>query len=93
MQIIGGAFVYDVTEKNNGLYYVPETNIPRNFARIYGLTGFLLNHNTEAISYTTKWDGITFSFTFGNQESLKYFSFGYVFFTGSICLDCAGYQI
>ena len=67
LQIIGGGFTYDVTEKNNGLYFAPETNIPRNFARLYGLTGFLLNHNSETIGYSTKWDGFTFSFTFGQQ--------------------------
>lgn len=97
LTIVGGGYVYDVTENPSaGLYFAPETNIPRNYARIYGLTGFLLNYNNRRINFSTKWDGFSFNFEFGvigNQKLLQYFSFNYIFFLGSECQDCLGYEI
>lgn len=45
LAIAGGGYTFDATVDQiaNGLYFSPETIIPRNFARLYGLTGFLLN--------------------------------------------------
>lgn len=91
---IGGSFVYDVTEDPNAaMLFNPQDPIPMNFARIFGLTGFLINFNTERISYKTEWDGITFTFGFSNINSLKYYSFSFIFFTGSVCSDCTGFPI
>lgn len=95
LAIMGGGYVYDaITDGvNNALYYAPETIIPKNFARIYGLTGFLLMYNKNRINFNTRWDGFAFNFNFGDKNLLKYFSFSFIFFTGSQCQDCVGYQI
>lgn len=56
--------------------YTPVNYIPKNFARIYGLTGFILLKNNNDIKYKTEWDGQRFLFKFGaNENLLKYFSF------------------
>lgn len=96
LAVVGGGFVYDaVSDPNsNPLYYAPDTPIPRNFARLYGITGFLFIYNRQKISFNTKWDGFSFNFVFGSDKSLvKYFSFSFIFITGSECQDCIGYQI
>jgi len=47
LTVLGGSFVFDVTENANAaLNYVPQDPIPINFARIYGLSVFLLNFNS-----------------------------------------------
>lgn len=95
LSIVGGGYLYDSsTAANAGLFYAPESNIPRNFARLYGLTGFVLNYSNRKISFGAKWDGFTFTFNVGADQSLlKYLSFSFIFFTGSECQDCPGYEI
>jgi hypothetical protein len=97
LSIVGGGFVYDITENpQSSLYYAPQNNIPRNFARIFGLTGFLLNYDRQKISMTTKWDGYAFNFNLAigsRVDLLQYFSFSFIFFTGSECQDCVSYPI
>ncbi len=97
LSIVGGGFVYDITENPQAtLYYAPQNNIPRNFARIFGLTGFLINYDRQKISLTTRWDGYAFNFNLAigsRTDLLQYFSFSFIFFTGSECQDCVAYPI
>lgn len=96
LPIIGGRYVYDSSQDTlteNGLYYSPQTDAPPNFARIYGISGFLFNYNRQKISFSTQWDGFAFSYKMGDLKILSYFSFSFLFFTGSPCQDCPGYQI
>lgn len=72
---------------------MPETDVPPNFARLYGLTGFLINFKNQRISYATNWNSISFIYNLGDAALLKYFSFSFIFFSGSECQDCPGYQI
>lgn len=52
-----------------------------------------MNYSNRRILYETKWDGISFTFNVGDQSLLKYLSFSFVFFTGSECQDCPGFEI
>ena len=72
--------------------HIPEQNIGRNYARIYGLTGFVINNNNQEIIFTTNWSGSKFIFDFDvSTPFLSYISFEYVFFLGSECSDCPNY--
>lgn len=69
LAVNGGGFVYDsvVTPNENLIYHYPEVPIPRNYARMYGITGFLLNYIPLKISLSTKWDGSIFTAQLGND--------------------------
>ena len=85
--------MYDA-EMGGLLSVTPPTNIPRSYARLYGISGFIINYNAQRLQYNSKWDGFSFSFLFGSSTSLvRYFSFNYIFFVGSECSDCPGYQL
>lgn len=59
----GGTFIYDGTNFNNSdLFYSPEKMMPRNFARMYGLSGFILNYHEDRIKFSCLWDGFKFAF-------------------------------
>lgn len=91
VQYQAGNFVYDPSYQPL-LSYTPVTTIPRNYARIYGLTGFIINFVYGQIALDTVWDSFTFTFNFKQSVSLvQYFSFEYIFFTGSECENCPGY--
>lgn len=45
LSIVGGGFVYDIVgNPSSTMYYAPQNNIPRNFARLFGVTGFIINY-------------------------------------------------
>ena len=56
LEIHEGIFNYE-NINNNQPRYVPPKYIPRNYARIYGVTGFILNYNGKEIIYKTRWNG------------------------------------
>lgn len=95
LPIVGGRYTFDsaIDTADKGFYYVPETDVPPNFARLYGLTGFLINFNRQKINFSTEWTSISFVYEIGDVTLLKYFSFSFIFFSGTECQDCLGYQI
>ena len=52
LKIITGSYAYD---PNNGLGFThaPLVMIPRNYARMYGITGFIINYNQQQIIFGT----------------------------------------
>ena len=64
--------------------HIPEQNVGRNYARIFGLTGFVINNNNQEIIFSTNWSGSKFIFDFDiSTPFLSYISFEYIFFLGS----------
>ena len=97
LSVIGGNFVFDrISNSDQTLYYAPSNLIPKNYARLYGITGLLLNYNRQKLTLRTVWDGYSFNFQIGTITEislLQYYSFSFIFFTGSECQDCPGYSI
>ena len=91
LQMVTGSFVYEMLPSYE-IVHTPTTNIGRNYARLHGISGFIINHNSQAISLSTTWTGNKFIFDLGTSQRLThYFTFEYVFFIGSECSDCPGY--
>ena len=92
LSIIVGNFAYEPVIGNYEVAHTPLNAVSRNYARIYGITGFILNYNSQNISFSTTWSGSRFLFDFGQSQTLlQYFSFQYMFFIGSECGSCPGY--
>jgi len=93
LNMVAGNYTYDPTLGMTEIGYTPPSNIGVNYARIFGLTGFIINHNFQNISLSTAWTGTKFVFDFGlSQKLVQYFSFQYIFFLGSQCGSCPGYE-
>ena len=93
LSLITGRYSYDPTS-GYGLAHTPNTMIPRNYARVYGISGFIINYNQQRIMFGTEWTGHEFYFHLGPSQTLvQYLSYQYIFFTGSECQDCPGYSI
>ena len=78
----------------NGLEisHIPEQNVGRNYARIFGLSGFIINHQDQDLYFSTKWSGSKYTFDFDSTTPfVKYLSFQYLFWLGSECSDCPNY--
>lgn len=56
LKIAYGSFVYD-PNNGKGFTLTPDETIPRNYARIYGITGFIINYNAQNIQFKTEWTG------------------------------------
>lgn len=56
LKVIEGFFTYDVND-GKGFTSTPSPPIPRNYARIYGITGFIINYNRQNIYFGTEWTG------------------------------------
>ena len=66
LSVVGGNFVYDkISNPGQTLFYAPENSIPKNYARLYGMTGFLLNYNRQKLNFKSLWDGYSFNFQIG----------------------------
>lgn len=46
------------------LAHTPVEYIGRNYARIHGITGFLINNIGQQIEFQSVWDGTKFNFDF-----------------------------
>ena len=91
MTMVVGHYIYEYSPSHE-LIHTPSDAIGRNYARIHGITGFIINHNSQTLSLSTKWTGAKFIFDMGASQTLtQYFAFVYVFFLGSECSDCTGY--
>lgn len=93
LSLVSGNFTYEPADGVFEIAHSPSDNIGRNYARIHGLTGFIINHNYQNISFSTTWTGTKFIFDLGlSQKLTQYFSFTYLFFIGSECGSCPGYE-
>lgn len=91
LQAVVGSYVFDLTPGPE-IVHTPVSNIGRNYARLHGLTGFIINFSSSSIIFSTTWTGSKFVFDFSSSQRLvQYFSFQYIFFIGSECSDCPGY--
>ena len=88
-----GSYVYDSTVQTK-IEHIPIVNIGRNYARLHGITGFIINQNHQEISFDAVWTGVKFIFDLGYSQMLtKYLNYHYFFVMGSECEDCPGYPI
>lgn len=63
LALSAGNFVFDrVKNPLQTLFYTPENPIARNYARIFGLTGLLINYSNEKLILKSVWDGYFFNF-------------------------------
>ena len=93
LNIAMGSYAYD-PNNGEGFAHAPAITIPRNYARVYGITGFIINYNAQGITFKTEWTGFEFKFHLGISEELtKHLTYHYIFFIGSECGDCPGYPI
>jgi hypothetical protein len=93
LNIVNGNYTYEPSSSLYEIAHTPSASIGRNYARIFGLTGFIINNNFQNISLTTTWTGARFQFDLSlSQRFVKYFSFSYLFFLGSECGSCPGYE-
>ena len=102
--IVVSYVVWDETDLNlvNGNYILPDdigieishspfNEIGRSYARIFGITGFIILHKDQEIQFNTKWTGSKFLFVFDISRPLvRYLSYQYIFFMGSVCASCPG---
>lgn len=93
LEVASGSHLFDA--QAGGVFFnTPTSLIPRSYARIYGITGFIINYNAQQLVFSTKWDGFSFSFVFGGgSKFVQYFTFNYIFFIGSECSGCPGYPL
>lgn len=93
LSLVTGNFTYEPTAGSLEIVHSPTDNVGRNYARVHGLTGFIINHNYQNLSFSTSWTGSKFQFDLGlSQRLVQYFSFQYLFFIGSECASCPGYE-
>lgn len=95
LNVVAGNYTYDasIIETLYNIQYSPSSSIGPNYARIFGLTGFIINYNYQNISLSTTWTGSQFLFDFSlSQKLVQYFTFQYIFFIGSECGSCFGYD-
>ena len=91
LRIASGNYAYD-PKNGEGFIHAPKVLIPRNYARIFGITGFIINFANQNIYFDTEWTSFEFHFKFDlGEQFAQYLSFEYLFFVGSECQDCAGY--
>ena len=59
LQFVGGSYIFD-PNYGGAFTYTPTQVVPRNYARIFGLSGFIINYNAQKLEFGTKWDGFSF---------------------------------
>ena len=92
LNIVAGNYIYEPVAGSYEVAHNPDSIVGRNYARIFGITGFIFNYNFQNISLSSTWTGSRFTFDFGQSQTLiQYFSFQYIFFIGSECGSCPGY--
>ena len=75
LNMVAGAYAYEFSPSYE-ITHTPAANIGRNYARIHGLTGFIINHNSQRLSFVTQWTGIKFNFDLGaSAQFTQYLSF------------------
>ena len=56
LELAVGGYKYD-PNNGQGFTLTPPSPIPRNYARAYGITGFIINYNMQNIQFKTEWTG------------------------------------
>ena len=75
LKIITGRYAASIEGKVE-ISHIPESNVGRNYARIFGLTGFIVNRQNTEFIFNTHWTGAKFVFDFEvNIPFTKYISF------------------
>ena len=93
LTLVRGNYIYD-SSISKIIEHIPSDNIGRNYARIHGITGFIINQNHQEIYFNSKWTGNKFIYDLGiSQKLTQYLSYSYIFFLGSECSDCPGFPI
>lgn len=59
-----GNYLYEPNPSRDTTH-TPLQNIGRNYARIYGITGFIIKNQYQSVSLSTQWTGTKFLFDFG----------------------------
>ena len=91
LEIIHGNYMYDYNPSKD-ITHIPSQNIGRNYARLFGISGFIINNQNQGVSLSTQWTGSKFIFDLGSSTALtQYLTFNYIFFIGSECSECPGY--
>ena len=52
LEIAVGDYAYD-PNNGQGFTLTPPIPIPRNYARVYGITGFIINYNMQNVKFNT----------------------------------------
>ena len=75
LNLVSGKYAQDIISVVE-ISHSPESSVGRNYARIFGLTGFIINQNNQDLFYATHWSGSKFTFDFEASTPLvKYISF------------------
>ena len=75
LKIITGRYAASIENKVE-ISHIPESNVGRNYARIYGITGFIVNRQNAEFIFNAQWTGAKFVFDFeANIPLTKYISF------------------
>lgn len=83
LNLLNGKYVGNIENKIE-ISHIPEGNVGRNYARIFGITGFIVNWQDTDFMFSTHWTGAKFVFDFdANTPFTKYVSFEYIFLLGS----------
>ena len=61
LNLIVGSYTFDRTVSSS-IAHSPDVSIPRSYARIYGITGFIINYSARNLLLHTKYDGFSFIF-------------------------------
>jgi hypothetical protein len=78
LNLVAGKYTYEPSTGGLAVEmgHTPVSSIGRNYARIFGLTGFIINHNSQNLTFATTWTGTKFTFNFGlSQRLTQFFSF------------------
>ena len=96
LKVAMGSFVFNAgpSSPNSDIWHSVGEGVGANFARINGVTGFIINHSFQDLSLSITWTGSKFMFNLGSSQKLtQYLSFSYLFFIGSECTGCTGFEI
>lgn len=93
IDIVTGKYVQNIDNLIE-ISHTPISRVGRNYARIFGITGFIINNKGQEITFSTNWSGTMFNFILdASTPFIKYLSFEYLFFLGSECSDCVDYPL
>ena len=94
--MMGGWYVYNSYEQASSstlrqLSHTPKATLNQVNSKILGLSGFVINSNTFAVSFTT--NASSTDLIFNLNDYWKYVSYEYFFFLGGPCSNCLSYPI
>jgi hypothetical protein len=95
-KVYGGSYTFEnydqfPTAAARSASHSPQVLINQLWARINGLSGFIINSNPNELTFDT--GDFTSVYNIKINNFWKYFSYEYVFFMGGLCSDCEGFNI